>query len=234
MGALRSLALGVYAFAADLLAGPVLGAVTPGRQRRFPERDGRERALAALRRYIAAVPVSDPSHEGKTFHLDERDIHAEFADAEHEPKLPAAGVVSAEASLDFDYLGGPIILEDSYERWAKNSALVLFGWHDESIILEVWCRDVPQRRAVVAALKMALWASDGRGCVDLRLDDYYCSVARFTLTNATIPDEPESLRGGRRRALLKMRLRVPEVLLVDAGTMRPIHAVEVMQVSDPA
>ncbi len=54
-------------------------------------------------------------------------------------------------------------------------------------------------------------ASDGRGCVDLRIDDYFCQSARFTLTNAWIPDEPESLRGGRRRALLRLRLRVPEV-----------------------
>lgn len=224
---LRSLAIGIFSFAADLLAGPVLGAVTPGRQRRFPERDGRERALAALRRYVAAVPVSDPEKEGRTFKLDERDIHADFADPEHEPKLPAAGVVSAEANLDFEYLGGPIVLDDTYERYAPRSALALFGWHDESIILEVWCEDVPQRRAVVAALKLAFWASDGRGCVDLRIDDYFCQSARFTLTNAWIPDEPESLRGGRRRALLRLRLRVPEVLLVDAGTMRPLHAVEV-------
>jgi hypothetical protein len=229
MGALRSLTLGVYAFAVDLLSGPVLGAVSPGRQRRFPERDGRERALAALRRYVASVPVSDPAGEGRTFRLDERDVHADFADPEHEPDLPAAGVVSADADLGFEYLGGPIMLDETFGQFAPDSALVLHGWHDETIVLEVWCRDVPQRRAVVAALKQAFWASDGRGCVDLRLDDYYCQNARFTLAGAWIPDETESLRGGRRRALLRLRLRVPEVLLVDAGTMRPLSSVEVTQ-----
>jgi hypothetical protein len=226
---LRSLAIGLFSFAADLLAGPVLGAVQPARQRRLPERDGRERALAALRAYVAAVPVSDPTREGQTFKLSKDDIHAEYADAEHVPELPAAGVVSADADLGFEYLGGPIVLDDTYERFAPRSALALFGWHDEQVVLEVWCRDVPQRRAVVAALKAAFWASEGRGCVDLRLDDYYCQSARFTLAGAHVIDEPESLRGGRRRALLRLRLRVPEVLLVDAGTMRPLHEVEVTQ-----
>lgn len=222
---LRSAAVGLFASLAGLLAGPVLGAASPGRQRRFPEQDGRERALQALRTYLAAVPIADPERAGQTFKIDERDLHADFADPEHEPSLPAAGVVSADALLGFEYLGGPIVLEDSYEVHAQRSALVLFGWHEEVVTLEVWCRDVPQRRTVVAGLKLALWASEGRGCVDLLVPCYYGRTARFTLESAWIPDEPESLRGGRRRALLKLRMRVPEVALVDAGTMRPLQQV---------
>ena len=219
---LRDLALGLFAPLTKLLASAPIGTTYPGRVRRFPERDGREHALQALRRYVAAVPFADPERAGQSFGIDERDVHADFAPADQEPKLPAAGVVSAQADLDFAYLGGQIFEEETLHRFGRDTALVFFGFHTEEVTLELWCRDVPQRRSVVAGLKAAFWAGEGRGTVDLLLPEYYCRKARFWLSKAWVPDEPESLRGGRRRALLTLRLQVPEVLLVDAGTMRPM------------
>lgn len=220
-------AYGLLAPLARLIAGRVLGSSAPGRVRQFPERDGREAALRVLRQYVAAIPFDDPSKPGQSLRIAPEDVHADFADPEQEPRLPAAGVVSAEANLDFDYLGATILLDDTYGCFGQGTALALFGWHDELIVLEVWCRDVPQRRAVVAGLKLALHADEDRACVDLRLPDYFGRTARFYLVGAHVIDEPESLRGGRRRALLRLRLKVPEVVLVDAGTMRPMSEVGV-------
>lgn len=226
MPLLKNLALGLYAFAADLIAGSPLGAREPGRVRRFPERDARERALAALRRYVAAVPVSDPRREGQVLRLSEKDVFAEWADPEHEPALPAAGVVSAEADVSYEYLGGPLLLDDSYDA-AGRTALALRGWHREDLTLEVWCRDVPERRAVATALKAALRPAEDRGSLDLLLPGEEGLTARFFLLGAWLPDEPESLRGGRRRILLRLRLRVADVERVDAGTLRPLAEVTV-------
>ena len=221
MGA-KDVLLGIFAPLARLLKDVPLGAVYPGNRKRFPEQDGREIALAALRKYLAAIPFADPEKASETLRIEEKDIHAEWAADGQEPALPAAGVVSAPADLDFEYLGGQIYLDDTLDKYGQGTALVFFGYHTEDLVIEVWCRDVPQRRAVVAGLKLAFWASDGRGSIDLVLDKYYDRSARFWLHKAWVPDEPEGLRGGRRRALLTVRLQVPEVLLVDAGSMRPI------------
>lgn len=224
---LRDLALGIFAPLAKLLVGTPVGTTYPGRQRRFPEQDGREHALQALRAYVAAVPFADPEKAGASFRMSDRDIHADFAPADQEPRLPAAGVVSAQADLGFEYLGGEIYEEDTLHLYGRDTALVFFGWHAEDVVVELWCANVPQRRSVVAGLKFAFWAQEGRGSVDLRLPGYFDRSARFTLSKAWVIDEPESLKGGRRRALLTLHLQVPEVMLVDAGTMRPIQRLEV-------
>jgi len=224
---LRDIAVGLFAPLAKLLTSGTIGVSRHSRQRQFPAQDGREHALQALRRYVAAIPFADPERDGQSFKIDDRDIHADFAPADQEPKLPAAGVVSAQADLNSDYLGGQIELEETLHQFGRNTMLVLLGFHQEELTFEVWCRDVPQRRSVNAGIKAAFNAQEGRGSVDLILPGYYDRNARFWLHKAWNPDEPESLRGGRRRALLGLQLKVPEVLLVDAGTMRPIARIDV-------
>lgn len=224
---LRDLAIGIFAPLAKLLGSAPVGSTFTARDRKLPAQDGREHALAKLREYLAAVPFADPEDPARTFNLSVKDIHADYADPEQQPKLPAAGVVSADADIGSLYLGSQIIEEETLNVYGPNTALAFFGFHTEEIVVELWCRDVPQRRAVVAGLKFAFWAQEGRGCIDLPLPAYYDRKARFWLHGAWVIDEPESLRGGRRRALLKVQLQVPEVLLVDAGTMRLMSRVDV-------
>lgn len=221
-------AVGLLKFAQSFIADRTAGATYPGKSQRLPERDAREHALAALRDYLAAVPISDPENANGVLRIAKDDVHAEAADAEHVPTLPACGVVSSESTFASQYLGGQVDLEDTFGVYGCNTVLSFVGWHREIVSLEIWCKDVPQRRAVVAALKAAFCASEGRGSVDLKLPAYFDRLARFTLIGANVVDEPESLRGGRRRAFLKLELLVAEVLLLDAGTMRPVTRVEVV------
>lgn len=220
---LPATALGLFRTVAPRLADRVLGSAYPGAQRRLPEKDAREHALDALRALIAEVDFAKPGDAG-TFRIPVDRVYAEWPQSQiKEPRLPAVGVSGfAQASVEHDFIGGPQLLEDTLGRYGRGTALAWVGTHEEALTLEPWCRSDPERQAVLAGLKAVFRASEARGSLLVPLPCYFDRVARFTLTGVTVPDEPESVATGKRRLLLTVALWVPDVLLVDAGTMRPV------------
>lgn len=215
-------AIGLFRRLSPLLADRVLGASRPGAQQRPQEKGARRHALDALRAYLTEVDVALPGQPG-TFRVPAERIHAEWPAEGTIPKLPAVGPVGfAPAKREPPWLGGPQLLDDTLDRFALCSALAWVGAHAERVNLEVWCRNVPERDAVDKAFTDAFRASELRGSLLLPMPDYFDRVARFTLIESTTIDEPEAVATARRRLLLAVDLWAPEVVLVDAGTLRPV------------
>lgn len=222
MGALDPV-VGFFRSVSKQILGRALGTTYPHPARapsRLPEKDARRHALDALALLLASVDFAEPGRPG-TFRVPT--VYVEWPPAGVEPKLPAFGTSGfGQATQDPPWLGAPIVLEDTFGRYGQGTALAWLGVHAEAFVLEAWCKTVPQRDSVHAGLKLVFRASEGRGSVLLPLPCYYDRAAMFTLRGTTVVDEPEAVATNRRRVLFALDLWVPEVALVDAGTLRPI------------
>ena len=218
-------AVGLFRAIQRQIVGRVLGTSYPHAARaesRLPEKDARRHALDALADFLAAVDFANPGRPG-TWRIPRGRVFAEWPGPEVEVQLPAAGFGGfAQATSEPSWLGPPLVLEETLDRYGAGTALAWLGTHKESLTPEVWLRDAPERDAAHAALKLVFRASEGRGSVLLPLPCYFDRRAMFTLRGTTVVDEPEAVATGRRRLLLALDLWVPEVALVDAGTLRVI------------
>ena len=225
MGALDPV-VGFFRSVSKQILGRALGTTYPSTaaraQSRLPEKDARRHALDALALFLSSVDFAQPGQPG-TFRVPAERVYVEWPTAGTEVKLPAFGTSGfGQATQDPPWLGAPIVLEDTFNAYGRGTALAWVGVHAEALVLEAWCRTVPERDSVHAGLKLVFRASEGRGSVLLPLPCYFDRVAMFTLRGTTMIDEPEAVATGRRRLLCALDLWVPEVALIDAGTLRPI------------
>src|SRR5262249_52029533 len=142
---------------------------------------------------------------------------------------PALGMIPSRGIHNSYSLGPPDLLDDTLDAYAPGAALLLQGEYTESFQVEVWSSHPAERQALLAGLQGALRMSQRSQALTLTLPDYFDRVATFRLDESQNVDDPDVVRG-RRRGQLMVELTVPEVLLVDAVTLRP--AVRVRSVAE--
>lgn len=202
----------------------------------LPDLDGREHALRRLRQFVAALVFRRRGRvpgQFVEFQIAETSFHLYEPDDIRTIQMPAIGVIGAEEVNEPFGLGPNEPDEETYGEFAPGTVVVSIGENVERVVLEVWARKHAERRAIVAGLKRVMRATDdATRSLRLSLPDYFGAVAQFTLIDARPVDDnaPQS----RRRALLTVEMRVPELMLVDAVPFKPSATVELgVGVVDP-
>ncbi len=186
--------------------------------------DARTAALLRLRLFISLLRCFRQGDRGAPpveFRVPIANIHEEWPDDEIELKLPAVAFLPGPGSHSPIGLGEPEACEESLDVFAPNTVLEQTGEYREQIGVEAWAHGKAERRGLVAALKQAFTSAEGSYAIRMRLPDYYDQIATFVLDESLYVDEPDVVRG-RRRALLRTTLIVPEVRLVSYPLMIPI------------
>lgn len=196
----------------QLFAGTTHG--KPDRQ--LADFDARHIALETLRTYISLLTFAQTGTENgaaTAYRLPRTSIWTEQPDSIKDMSFPAIGVVANEGVYDTYGLGPAQLDETSVDKYALGKALLELGTYTEEFALEVWGDLPPQRRSIVAGLREAFQPFQETTALRLRMPDYYDQVAVFTLMGTRYVDDPMSA-DGRRRALMRVEMVVPEVALV--------------------
>jgi hypothetical protein len=203
--------------------------------RALPDKDPRYYALRALRRYLSLL---DFSRTGTTvgmpvaFRVPAASIYTEQPDDVAGLVFPSLSLLAGRgvhASVDF---GAGTVYESEIDRYAPGTTVLQQAEYTEQFTLEVWASHEPERRALMAGLKVALRPLQETDALRLKLPAYLDRVAEFTLLGSQYIEEPDIIRG-RRRGHMYLELRVPEVQLVDAVTLVPVITLQVVDADDP-
>lgn len=197
--------------------------------RPLPAYDARTHALYRFADFLAALEWSKPGNEGEAdipFRIPREDIYTEQPDDPTSLNFPSIAFLSARGQHDQYTLGPSDLLEDTYDKFGKGTVLLLQGEYIESFMLEAWGSHLYERRSILAGVQAVLRMNERSNALQLNLPAYYNRIASFTLIDSQHVDDPDVVRG-RRRGQIAIELRVPEVVLVDAITMRPCLCVEV-------
>jgi hypothetical protein len=191
--------------------------------------DARTAALLRLRLYISLLRLFREGDRGGPpveFRVPIENVHEEWPDSEKDLKLPAVAFLPGPGQHVALALGTPIVCEESVGVYGPNTALEQTGEYREQLTVEAWAHGKAERRGLVAGLKAAFTAGGASYAIRMRLPDYFDQIATFTLDESQYTDDPDVIRG-RRRALLKLTMVVPEVRLVSYPTLRVIVEVRV-------
>lgn len=205
----------------------------PPRHAEDQTEDGRTHALYRLRLYISLLLFYRRGDRGGPpvpFRVPIENIHVEQPDDVKDLKLPAIAFLSAPAKHEERGLGPPTIDEASAD--AGGTALAHASDHVEMLAVEVMSAYPAERRALLAGLRRALRASDRSYGIAMRLPSYHGAIAQFWLDESQPVDDPDVVRG-RRRALLRVWLTVPELSLVRVPRMSPVASVVVREAGEP-
>lgn len=218
--------------AAAMLEGTPWG-TAPARP--LPDRDARYYALDALRTYVSLLVFSRTGPKGGspiTFQVPRERFHIEQPDDVVDQKFPSMAIVAGRGRHEYTYLGGADVHDELRDVYMPGTTVLQQAEYVEAMTLEVWGSKIPERRSLMAGLKIALAPlEEGQG-LRLKLPKYYDRVAEFVLLESQYVDEPDAIRN-RRRGQLYLSLRVPEVALVDAITLRPMLTLTVLDANDP-
>ena len=215
--------------AKGLLKGVPFGEVWPPYPPRpLPDMDARTHALRRLRQFIAALDFSRTGNVNEPaigYRVPKEQIHTEQPDEPQNLTMPAIAFLPGESTTDAFGLGPAKMEEDTADVFGEGLVLVVKHDYVEPFILEVWGASKAERRSLVAGLTEAFTSLEESGTLRLTLPDYFDRVAEFTFLGTKYIDDPEVIRG-RRRAHLRVELRVPEVQLVPYKEIRPELVVE--------
>lgn len=217
--------------AAATLFGHWFGQVAPERvSGPLPPATARDHALRRFRQFFSLLVFSRKGADAEhpiSFQVPIEQIYVEQPDNVADLKFPALGMIPSRG-LHLTYgLGPPELLEDSFHQYGRGTALLLQGEYTESFQVEAWSNHPAERQALLAGVQGALRLSQRSQALTLTLPDYWDRVATFRLDESQNVDDPDVVRG-RRRGQLMVELTVPEVLLVDAVTLRPAARVRVV------
>jgi hypothetical protein len=196
----------------------------------LPDRDARDHGLDVLRKYIAALVFRRTNAPGQPpipFQIPIESIHKDQPDDVTSLNLPAIGFIPGVGRHETFGLGPPKLLESTTGVFGPGTALLHVSDYIERFTIEVWSSKIPERRAIVAGLKVALRASDASSAIYLKSPDYYGMPACVSLLESQYIDDDAAVRN-RRRAFLMVELTVCEVAPINIVALQPRHEAVVL------
>lgn len=206
------------------LQGTPHGSVYPPAPAVVPVQDARTAGLDGLREYLSLVEFQRKG--GTAFRIPIEDIHTRQPDSVEDLVFPSLVFLPSRGAHDAIGNGAATLLDESRDAHERGKALVWFGEYVETITVECWGSEAPMRVALRSALLEALRPAQESQALRLRLDHWYGLVADYLLTESESPDDPDVVRG-RRRALIALVMRVPDVRLVPYAELAPSGSGEV-------
>lgn len=209
--------------AQELLEPPGVAAVLP------LAIDGRTAALRRLALFISLLRLWREGDRGGPpveFRVPLENVLTDWPDSEKDFRLPAVAFAPGAGQHVALGLGGGIVCEESVGKFGPNTVVEQLGEYVEQLSIEAWGHSRAERAGVVAGLKAAFQSAAASYAIRLRLPDYFDQIATFVFDESAYVEEPDAIRG-RRRALLKTTLRVPDVRLVAYPSLRPIVEIQV-------
>lgn len=220
--------------AAKTLLGHWFGEVYPERREgALPPTTARDHALRRLREFFSLLVFSRKGTDAEhpiSFRVPIERVFTEQPDNIPDLSFPALGFIPSRGIHSSYGLGPADFLEDSFDAYGPGTALLLQGEYSETFQVETWATHPAERLALQAGVQGALRVSQRSQALTLTLPGYYDRVATFRLDESQNFDDPDLVRN-RRRGQLQVMLVVPEVLLVDAVTLRPAARVQVVESS---
>jgi len=214
-----------------LAGGLFFGRANPrNKPRPLPSHDARSYALAKFGDFLAALEWSRPGDLGKPdvpYRIAREDIYEEQPDDPAQLNFPSIAFLPARGMHDQYNLGPSDIIDESRDQYGKGTVLLLQGEYIEQFMVEVWGSHIAERRSILAGIQAVMRMNERSNALQLLLPEYFGRVASFSLMDSQNIDDPDVVRG-RRRGQIAVELRVPEVVLVDAVTMRPCICIEVV------
>lgn len=202
-----------------------LGEVYPPQPPRpLPDKDPREYALERLKEYLARLKFRRTMAAGQQprgFRVPRERIHLYWPDSPVQVVTPSIAFVPGRGTHDYLGIGAPVICQGSVDVFGPGTVLVYLSDYVETFTVEVAAAKHAVRRAVVAGIKVALRIGDTSTVASFNLPDYYNVVARFSLDESEVADNPDAVKN-RRIAQLFVEMRVPEVFLIDYTLLRPV------------
>lgn len=232
VGALPSRGMSLFDALKTYLAGrDFFGRVNPrGKERPLPAYDARTHALTRFRDFLAELEWSRPGNVGEpeiTYRIPKEDIYPDQPDDPASMNFPSLAFLPARGMHDQYTLGPSDLIEESFGMYGKNTVLLRQGEYIELFLVEAWGSHVSDRRSILAGIQAVMRMNQRSNALQLSLPNYYGRVASFSLVDSQYIDDPDVVRG-RRRGQVAIELRVPEVMLVDAITMRPCLCIEIV------
>ncbi len=219
-----------------MVVGSVFGTVQPTPQERpLPDFDARSHALRRFADFLALCEFSRTGDEGGApvrYRVPRANIFVEQPDDVSRLRFPSLAFIGQRGKHEPYGLGPAALLDDTRDVYGKGTALLDLGEYQEAFTIEVWSSHPAERRSLIAGLTTVLRLDEASQSVTLTLPGYYDRTACFWLNESHYNDDPDIIRG-RRRGAVFAELRVQEVALVDAVTLRPIVDVDVLQADDP-
>jgi hypothetical protein len=133
-------------------------------------------------------------------------------------QFPAIGVLPGRGQYLTRGIGGTE--PDDESATSEGLALLVPYDYQELITVEVWGSKKSERRAIVAAIEVAMGTYEGTTDLRLIMADYYGLVVTFSLMERENLEETETVRG-RRRAHLFLQMTVPVVAEAKFLTLLP-------------
>lgn len=218
--------------ASDMLYNSQVGVVYPPQAAPLlPDRDARDYAMEALKRYLCALVFRRTNADGLEpipFQLPLDSVQVQQPDDPKDLPLPGIGIIPGRGIHEQFGLGPPTTLDGSDDVAGPGTALLHLSDYIEPFIIEVWGSKKAERRALVAGIQAAMRQSDGSQAIYLNLPEYYGMTASFYLDATQYIDGDEVSRN-RRRAQLSVLLTVCEVAVTN---VRPLNASIEMTVLD--
>jgi hypothetical protein len=195
--------------ARDLLMGWPFGFVKPDRPPiALPAVDGRTIALSILADYIGELTFRRPGAKGAppiAYNIDRKHIHIEQPHRDVDLQFPSIVVRPGEG--DYNAIGLTSYIDEATEdKYGKGTVVQEQSEYQETITLECWAEEVPQRRSMVAGLEVAMVPTEQLSGLRFRMPRYFDRTVTFTLNSGSRPDDPDAARA-RRWALLQIEMR---------------------------
>lgn len=211
-------------FAAKLLGRGVFGQVLPARPVSPVglDREPRDHALLALQNFFSKVVCYRTAENSRLipFRIPKSRIFIEQPDDIEGLRFPSISIIPARGARTEYGLGGPKPIEKTLDKFGKGTVLVQLAEYTEDLVVEVWGSKAPERRSVSAALTRAMRMDQTSYAIRLELPTYFGSIAQFSLGGSTRIDDSDVVRN-RRREHLYVNMRVEELALVAANSLKP-------------
>lgn len=183
----------------------------------LPSIDARTHALRVFRQWLASLRymrTMSPTSPAQEFAIEEDHIFIEQPDNVEGVDFPSIGILPARGQYESRGLGGADPDDDT--TTVDGLALLVPYDYSELIAVEGWGSKIAERRAIVAAIEVAIGCSEGSTDLRLRMDDYFGLAATFSLMERENIEDLETPRG-RRRVHLFVQMRVPVVAAARFG-----------------
>lgn len=188
-----------------------LGGPPPWPEVPLPDIDARTHGLRVLAQWFSALTyrrTMAPGFPPEAFNITPDRVFIEQPDNVEGLQFPAIGIIPGRGEYITRGIGGTEPDDES----ATVDGLALSVPYDyiELITVEGWGSKISERRAIVAAIEVAMGTYEGTTDLRLVMRDYYGFAATFSLMERENIDDPEVPRG-RRRVHLFLKMSVPVV-----------------------
>jgi hypothetical protein len=189
----------------------------------------RDRALTRLLDYLAEVTWrhTGASKDGEPIEFKIRRCYMFLEQPESEIKMgfPAIAVLQNRNAPLAPTIGPPTVLEETRDRYGKDTVLVQVGELAEDVVLDCWFETRAQRRAVHAGMEGGVLHTN-QGPLYLTLPRYFDRVVSFEFQAAQRFDGDSAIRN-RRELQITVSMRVESVFLVLMRELDPRMMLEV-------